>query len=105
STPEQQALRPRNSTLPGWPPMKTFRGMLVKSACCAGCDSSPETTPSPVAHNVTISPGLGALLDETTVLVAGSVARASPEPVGFNVNTPMLLATTTIGVGAPAKPL
>src|SRR5438132_11006470 len=56
-------------------------GMPVKSACCAGCNSSPETGPSPVAHSVTISPGFGALLGETTVLVAGSVATASHEPV------------------------
>src|ERR1051326_585632 len=105
STAEQQALRPRNSTSAGWPPMNTFRGMFVKSVCCAGCDSSSETAPSPVAHNVTISPGLGALLGETTVLVAGSVATASPAPVVFKVNTPILFATTTIGAVALARPL
>src|SRR4029453_11856323 len=105
STPEQHALRPRNSTLAGWPAMKTFSGMLVRSACCAGCDSSPETAPSPVAHNVIISPGFGALVGETTVLVAGSVATASPEPVVFRVNTPILFGTPTVGTVALSRPL
>src|SRR6478752_7514563 len=85
--------------------MKTFSGMLFRSTCCAGCDSSPETAPSPVAHNVTVSPGLGALLGETTLLVAGRVATASPEPVVFRVNTPTLLATTVIGAVELAEPL